>query len=79
MAPESIAAYIQHERNRGASENALRNYKRVTRSVYEWLPEDMTVTKDLLLSWRQSLKVHGSSPVTALNYVKDINRYLHSV
>lgn len=76
MTPESIVAYIQHEKNRGASENALRNYKRVTRAVYEWLPEDKAVTKDMLLAWRQSLKDHGYSPDTELNYVKGINRYL---
>lgn len=76
MTSESIAVYLQHEQDRGASENALRNYKRITRSLYQWLPEDKTLTRDLLLSWRQSLKDHGYSPDTELNYVKGINRYL---
>lgn len=61
MTPESISAYIQFETERGASENALRYYKRVTTSVCEWLPEDKSITKNRLLSWRQSLKDHGYS------------------
>lgn len=62
--------------DRGASENALRNYRKITKAVYEWLPEDKVLTKDRLLSWRQALKDHGYSPDTELNYVKGINRYL---
>lgn len=76
MTPESISAYIQYEAERGASENALRNYRKITKAVYEWLPEDKVLTKDRLLSWRQALKDHGYSPDTELNYVKGINRYL---
>lgn len=76
MTPESISAYIQYEADRGASENALRNYRKITKAVYEWLPEDKVLTKDRLLSWRQALKDHGYSPDTELNYVKGINRYL---
>lgn len=76
MTPESISAYIQYEVDRGASENALRNYRKITKAVYEWLPEDKVLTKDRLLSWRQALKDHGYSPDTELNYVKGINRYL---
>ena len=76
MTSESISAYIQYEADRGASENALRNYRKITKAVYEWLPEDKVLTKDRLLSWRQALKDHGYSPDTELNYVKGINRYL---
>lgn len=76
MTPESISAYMQYEIDRGASENARRNYRKITKAVYEWLPEDKALTKDLLLSWRQGLKDHGYSPDTELNYVKGINRYL---
>lgn len=76
MTPESISGYIQYETDRGVSENALRNYRKITKAVYEWLPEEKALTKDLLLSWRQDLKDHGYSPDTELNYVKGINRYL---
>lgn len=79
MTPESISAYMQYEIDRGASENARRNYRKITKAVYEWLPEDKALTKDLLLSWRQGLKDHGYSPDTELNYVKGINRYLDYV
>ena len=79
MTPESISAYMQYEIDRGASENARRNYRKIKKAVYEWLPEDKALTKDLLLSWRQGLKDHGYSPDTELNYVKGINRYIDYV
>lgn len=79
MTPESISAYLRYETDRGASENALRYYRQVTKAVYEWLPEDKVLSKDLLLSWRQSLKDHGYSPDPELNYVKGINRYLDHI
>ena len=76
MTSESVAAYIQHEIDRGASKDSIRNFKRVTNSLCEWLPEDKTITKDRLLDWRQFLKDHGYTPQTELNYVKGINRNL---
>lgn len=76
MTSESVAAYIQHEIDRGASKDSIRNFKRVTNSLFEWLPEDKTITKDRLLDWRQFLKDHGYTSQTELNYVKGINRYL---
>lgn len=76
MTSESISAYIQHETDRGASKNSIRNFKRVTNSLFEWLPEDKIITKYRLLEWRQGLKNHGYSPQTELSYVKGINRYL---
>ena len=76
MALDNIAAYLQEEQNRGASENAMRRYKRATSSLYEWLPDNKVITKELLLSWRQSLKDHGYASQTELSYVKGINRYL---
>ena len=76
MTSESVAAYIQHEIDRGASKDSIRNFKLVTNSLFEWLPEDKTITKDRLLDWRQFLKDHGYTPQTELNYVKGINRYL---
>lgn len=79
MTPESISAYLRYETDRGASENALRYYRQVTKAVYEWLPEDKVLSKDLLLSWRQSLKDHGYLPDPELNYVKGINRNLDHI
>lgn len=76
MTPEGIAAYIQHEADRGASQASIRNCKRVTSSLFQWLPGDKAITKDRLLSWRQGLKDHGYTPQTELNYVKGINRFL---
>ena len=71
-----MSAYIQYEQERGATENALRRYRRCVSSLYEWLPEEKQITKDLLLAWRQNLKVLGYTSQTELNYVKGVNRYL---
>lgn len=76
MSGESIAGYLRWETERGASENSLRSYRRITGAVYDWLPEDKILTRERLLAWRQSLKDHGYSPETQQHYVKGINRYL---
>ena len=76
MTAESIVAYIQYEQSRGATQNALRRFKRFTASLYDWLPEDKSITKDRLLSWRDSLKALGYSSQTEQNYAKGVNRYL---
>jgi len=76
MTSDRICAYLQYEQAHGASEKALRNCNRITQSLYAYLPEDKTITKDLLLSWRQGLNDHGYSAQTELSYVKGINRYL---
>ena len=76
MTDQSIVDYLQFECDRGASKDAVRVAKYVTRSLFEWLPEDKIITKDRLLAWRQELKDHGYAAKTELNYVKGINRYL---
>lgn len=79
MTPESIEEYLQHEESRNISERSMRNFKLITRSLFEWLPDDKLITKERLRSWRQGLKDHGYTPNTELNYVKGINRYLDFV
>ena len=76
MTPDSIAAFLQHENDRGGSAVALRNSRRVVTTLFDWLPEDKTLSKDLLLTWRQSLKDRGYTSQTEQNYIKGINRYL---
>lgn len=76
MTPESVSAYIHHEEERGISERSMRNFKLITKSFFEWLPDDKVITKERLKSWRQGLKDHGYTANTELNYVKGINRYL---
>lgn len=76
MTTDSIADYISYEQNRGVTVNALRRCRRFTASLYDWLPEDKTITKEMLLAWRENLKGLGYSAQTELNYVKGINRYL---
>lgn len=76
MSPDSIADFLQHEQTRGASKNALRRCKGFANALYQWLPEDKVITRDLLRAWRQNLRDKGYSASTELNYVKGINRYL---
>lgn len=76
MTEGSIVAYLQWEQSRGVTENALRRCRRFTASLYEWLPENKIITKELLLTWRQNLKDQGYAPDTEQNYVKGVNRYL---
>ena len=76
MSSKSISDYIQYEQDRGMSQTTIRNSKRFTRALFEWLPEDKVITKDRLLEWRQGLKDHGYTMHTELNYIKCINRYL---
>ena len=79
MTPNSIEDYVRHEGELGISEVSVRNYRRTALTLFEWLPEDKQITRDRLADWRQSLKAHGYSPQTELNYVKGINRYLDYV
>lgn len=76
MTQESIAAYIQYEMERGATDNAIRRCRCFTNSLFAWLPEDKMITKERLFAWRQNLKDAGYSSYTELNYVKGVNRYL---
>ena len=76
MTFDNIAAYIQSENDRGVSKDSIRIAKRITKALFDWLPEDKVITKERLLQWRQDLKDHGYTAQTELNYVKGINRYL---
>ena len=76
---ESIDAFIQWEKNKGASENMIRRFKGTLKVIGDFLPEDQCITKERLLAWRKSLEDNGYASVTILNYVKYINRYLDFV
>lgn len=79
MTQETMTAFVQHEANQGASENMIRRYKCTLGVIYDFLPEDKCITKELLLAWRKSMEDNGYASVTILNYVKYINRYLDYV
>ena len=76
MTQELIDDFISFEKNKGASANMVRRFLRAVRTVYDYLPQDKILTKDNLLEWRLNMETLGYSPVTILNYVKYINRYL---
>ncbi len=79
MTTNSVMAWLQKETNRGVSTCYLQDYKRATRSLYEWLPDDKVITKGILFAWRQSLRDHGYAETSIRKYVKNINRYLEYI
>lgn len=79
MTRESIAAFLRHEEAREVSGNLLRRSKRATACLYEWLPEDKTVTKQTLSQWRQHMADLGYASDTQRGYVKEINRFLEYI
>lgn len=76
MTLESISDFISDKEIGGASKHLIRGLKRATRSLYDFLPEDKVLTKELLLEWRKGLEEKGYAPTTILGYVKYINLYL---
>ena len=76
---DTIAAFIQHETEKGASENMIRRFKCTLQAICDFLPDDNCVTKERLLEWRRSMEESGYASITVLNYVKYINRYLDFV
>jgi len=79
MTDENMERFVTYEREQGASANMLRRFSCAIRSLYQYLPKEKIVTKELLLAWRKSLEDRGYSSVTVLNYVKYINRYLDHI
>ena len=79
MTLQSIGAFIQYEAGQGASASTIASYKRTVRSLYEWLPDDKTITKGLLFVWRQNLRDSGYAETSIRRYVHGINRYLNYI
>ena len=76
MTPDSMAAFIEREAERGASENMIRRLKAAVKMLYDFLPEDKQITQEQLLKWRAELNERGYAYQTVQNYVKWINIYL---
>ena len=79
MTPELMAAFIESEIKKGASENTVRRLKATVKMVYEFLPEDKLLTRERLLEWRADLNERGYAYQTIQNFVKWINIYLDYV
>ena len=79
MAPDTMAAFIESEIKKGASENTVRRLKATVKMVYEFLPEDKLLTRERLLEWRADLNERGYAYQTIQNFVKWINIYLDYV
>lgn len=79
MTPELMAAFIESEINKGASENTVRRLKAMIKMVYEFLPEDKLLTRERLLEWRADLNEKGYAYQTIQNFVKWINIYVDYV
>ena len=76
MTPDTMAAFIESEIKKGASENTVRRLKATVKMVYEFLPEDKLLTRERLLELRADLNEKGYAYQTIQNYVKWINIYL---
>ena len=79
MTHDTMAAFIESEIKKGASENTARRLKATVKMVYEFLPEDKLLTRERLLEWRENMNVNGYAYQTVQNYVKWINIYLDYV
>lgn len=79
MTPDTMAAFIESEIKKGASENTVRRLKATVKMVYEFLPEDKLLTRERLLEWRADLNERGYAYQTIQNFVKWINIYLDYV
>ena len=79
ITPETVAAFLAFQLENGASANMISRFSCTVRALYDYLPEDKTVTRDVLLAWRKSMEDSGYASQTILNYVKYINKYLDFV
>lgn len=79
ITPETMADFLAFQSDSGASANMIRRFSCTVRALYDYLPEDKTVTRDSLLNWRKSMEDSGYASQTILNYVKYINKYLDFV
>lgn len=79
ISSRSMEQFLSSEQERGASSNMLRRFRAAVNSLFDFLPEDKTLTRDRLLEWRSSLEDKGYASQTVQNYAKYINRYLDFV
>lgn len=79
MTEETMTAFVENEKARGASDNMIRRFTGAVKVIYDYLPEDKCVTKERLLAWRVGMEEKGYSQLTVQNYVKYVNRYLDFV
>ena len=79
MSIESMECFLNVQKELGASDHAYRRSSRAIHALYEFLPENKALTKELLLAWRKSLEDHGYASTTVLTYVKQVNRYLDHI
>lgn len=76
MTQESIDAFLEHQKQNGASKDVFRQRKGFVTSLFHWLPEDKELTKARLNIWREDMLQKGYTRQTVSNYVKGINLYL---
>ena len=76
MTQENIAAFLEAQKDNGASKDVIRQRKGFLNYLYGWLPEDKLLTKERLNAWREDMQQKGYTRQTIQNYVKGINLYL---
>lgn len=76
MTLESIDAFLESQKENGASKDVLRQRRGFVCCLYQWLPADKSLSKEILGAWRDEMRQRGYSQQTISNYVKGINLYL---
>lgn len=76
MTQGSIDAFLENQKDNGASKDAFRQRRGFVTYLYQWLPEDKELTRERLELWREDMEQRGYTQQTILNYVKGINLYL---
>ena len=79
MTPESMASFVESERNKGASENKLRRLRSALNLLYAFLLPKKELTREQLVAWRVDMNEKGYAYQTVQNYVKWLNLYLDYV
>lgn len=76
MTQDNIDAFLNDQKDRGASVDTLRQRKGFVTYLFRWLPEDKALSKERLEAWRTDMVEKGYTQQTISNYAKGINLYL---
>lgn len=61
MSQESIDAFLENQKENGASKDAIRQRKGFVTFLYHWLPDDKELSKERLALWREEMQHKGYS------------------
>lgn len=76
MTDENMERFVTYEREQGASANMLRRFSWAIRSLYQYLPKDKIVTKELLPATRLLLGNTLSCKCLQKECFRRMNKYI---